>query len=1340
VTGRSWGLIRSGPTFERLVTTLLFFEDPEARLFGRRGKDGGQDARSGDRKTVYQAKHHERPTAAKALTDARKEAKKIAKYQKKEPQKSLWAGVENWVLATNASFNPADEQRWADEIVPLYAQLGLTADYWEEATLDALLARYPAVDACFFDSRPSVFLSVPQMLERLEVDAPFLPRAVSRSVVGREVELGTATEFLDLEESFLLLSGAGGVGKTRFLAEFGERTASTGDWDVYWANIETMIEAGRWFDAIVPERPTLILVDEPDDERLLKQLAEQTAQHSGRAGHWKIAVAVRTPKDPVVRFMTGAQMKRRVRTIELPSLAEKDAAGLAEDLIASGPLGEEPEEWRQQSAKQIARSFDRHPIWMALAVHLLEQDGDLSKLPTTAEDLARSYVREIAEQASETDPKVVRDLLRWIALFRVFNRRDAALLSEVTRRLQMSEETLLAELARLVKRKAMRQRGAYDRLVEVKPDVIRDYILREWLVIDTGFGPTPYQRSKAASDLADELLDSLISGELKPASTATLGALASIQWRLRMSGEEIDLLGPITSSLEANLSQMSARNREGLSDLFVGIAQLEPDGVLALSAAQRRVPCEPEEVEGLLGVSVTDHDDVLLSLAWPVFHAVMGALTDEQKEACLRELYSLCAVEEEVRGRRAQTGLPNDGKRATDLLQRAVGGGPQFFGELDSALQKLTVAELEFAGEQNSLTPSRTAALVRLCKVASEASRQATWFADASFHIQRYAPTPGSLAWATRRAVIEKVEVLLNTVDAEDVRVTLWTILANAKRGLAVMAARVDDDAGGKLSAESVEILEFTRECFRSRTPSPRELRAAREMWSWYLEFDPDSLCGRIAQELEEIFSQNDVAELYESILGSVSDERRDKAAEVAVQRLGTAQSPEEISQFIEGARTYTGDEGRVWGLSRVARGLGAAASDDSAIVAFIQTTLGQDGVNPLFRQFAVEAAAAWVRSERQPDRSGAAAALEMVLQASLPSGRADLLQALYGGLGPPRDAAEMTDEEYEILWGSLEHFRAANRTWAFLDVIGWTFLRDWGRMKREAEDVLSSPESGDFGLAVQALIQSAYWGARQLKEAGEAAPPDLGPWVFGYCIQVPDVSSLGGNTGWYLGELLRITSSPDPETVVEGLERRAQVASASLEDGTRYSGLGSRPRLTSYVDAPKPDDPGTVAASAAERALALIGDGTDVGYHLPEILRDLDPHMRWTPGLVASAVTNAEDIETVRRFSRIGRAFSPNSDPWRTIAIACVEAARALDPGALGSIYYALTDPGIRTFSKSLGEVPALFEDAVKSARRRLDEERDAGLKGLWSWQLARAEADLERKTEEAKEDLRNE
>ena len=45
---RNWGLIKSGATFETLATTIIFFEDQKAALFGRRGQDGGQDARSGD--------------------------------------------------------------------------------------------------------------------------------------------------------------------------------------------------------------------------------------------------------------------------------------------------------------------------------------------------------------------------------------------------------------------------------------------------------------------------------------------------------------------------------------------------------------------------------------------------------------------------------------------------------------------------------------------------------------------------------------------------------------------------------------------------------------------------------------------------------------------------------------------------------------------------------------------------------------------------------------------------------------------------------------------------------------------------------------------------------------------------------------------------------------------------------------------------------------------------------------------------------------------------------------------------------------------------------------------
>ena len=80
MANRNWNL--SGATFEALATTLIFFEDPKAALFGRRGKDGGQDARSGDGTRVFQAKYHEDGSAAKAIADAKKEATKIVGYRK----------------------------------------------------------------------------------------------------------------------------------------------------------------------------------------------------------------------------------------------------------------------------------------------------------------------------------------------------------------------------------------------------------------------------------------------------------------------------------------------------------------------------------------------------------------------------------------------------------------------------------------------------------------------------------------------------------------------------------------------------------------------------------------------------------------------------------------------------------------------------------------------------------------------------------------------------------------------------------------------------------------------------------------------------------------------------------------------------------------------------------------------------------------------------------------------------------------------------------------------------------------------------------------------------------
>lgn len=108
---RNWSAIRSGATFQTLVARIILFEDPKAVPFGRPGRDGGQDVRSGDGKLVYQAKYHEDGSAAAAIRDAKKEAEKIQKYKQPENTRyAQWKGVKHWRLVTNALFNPTDEE------------------------------------------------------------------------------------------------------------------------------------------------------------------------------------------------------------------------------------------------------------------------------------------------------------------------------------------------------------------------------------------------------------------------------------------------------------------------------------------------------------------------------------------------------------------------------------------------------------------------------------------------------------------------------------------------------------------------------------------------------------------------------------------------------------------------------------------------------------------------------------------------------------------------------------------------------------------------------------------------------------------------------------------------------------------------------------------------------------------------------------------------------------------------------------------------------------------------------------------------------------------------------
>ena len=124
------------------------------------------------------------------------------------------------------------------------------------------------------------------------------------------------------------------------------------------ANVASMAVSAAWFDAIETERPTLVLVDEPPDEKVLQQLAEQMV---GRAVTWKVAVAVRSPNDPVVRFLLSPRMKPQVRNLPVSSLPGASAAAMCESLLASGALASGPSEERTLVSAELRASIREPP-------------------------------------------------------------------------------------------------------------------------------------------------------------------------------------------------------------------------------------------------------------------------------------------------------------------------------------------------------------------------------------------------------------------------------------------------------------------------------------------------------------------------------------------------------------------------------------------------------------------------------------------------------------------------------------------------------------------------------------------------------------------------------------------------------------------------------------------------------------------------------------------------------------------------------------------------------------------------------------------------------------------
>lgn len=1333
---RNWGQIASGATFEALATTLIFFEDAGAALFGRRGVDGGQDARSSDGTRVFQAKHHEKASASKAISDAKAEAAKIAKYQKPGHSRfKQWEKVTHWRLVTNATFNPTQRQSWDDEVVPRFDALGLTADYWEQATLDALLDKHPEVNRAFFGGASRVFLTVPEARESFAFKEPFLPRAAEAEFRGRQGELQKARDFVDSHKLFWVLHGAGGIGKTRLLLEAGARLAGEGQWQVLWANVASMEASSDWFSAVIPERKTLLLLDEPEDEGLLKVLVEQFGARFGRTAAWKIAVAVRSPKDPVLKFVRAPRLRAEVQEDAVSDFPQDQGSLLCADLLNGGSLGTRPRGWRDAAVAHLTRHFSSHPIWLTLAVSLLESRGDLTGMPESAGDLADQYLREMVYQRADGEAERVERLLRWVSLIGVVNREDegtCTVLVEGTGIEGKSE--VLGEIQHLVQRRILAERGARNRLVEFKPDVLRDHVLRAWLAIDTGLQRQARELSSAAKKLTTDLADAILRGGLSAVGQQILRSVVRTELLLRFAQTPVELTATIFDVANDRLAEVGAVGRQTLLQASVDLAFAQPLKAVQLCTRIRTEPVEPEVVQGLLGDHTVLQEDVLLDCAWVVFHAAMRATEEEEQEAALAELVELAEEESRIGGSRSR-GLPNDGKRAADLLGRVLQGGPSFWGSYSEVGRKIALDSIKSLGPAE-IDPARKQSLGILLDAMLAVERMQIWSEDHSIQMRNYIILPGSSEWTARAELRSQLrEIVTNETTPPSTRRFIWRRLgdahSSANRGLKVGK----DEIAQALVADLKADLLWAKDVLQFRIGDLAELRAARRIWDWHFRFERDEELKAAATDLEALYQKNDAVAEF----GMLSDRSRwketkdwcaDKASELA-----EADDLEVIKSFVSRASSYL-DKDRLVSVLPVAGNLGELAPGHEPIRAFVEQELAQRGVERPGFQFAVVAVGAWVSKAREDEPDSASELAKRL--ADLCAGeveKAAVYARIYDNFasaGPE----ELTAEEHHLVRAQGPMFVSAGWGPQFVHAVAWTFDFEWAGLKRAIDKVLEQLDPGAQATALQSLLDAVSSSLHRRKAADSqvALPADFFEWVLDHLARLPDIDTLGSHAAWELEELAKVAQRPSPGWLVEALDARAKMEQELGYDRAKAVGLGVR--LSQLVSPLTSVEDNTQRAQIADRLIDFSSNQGTLGYRHPEICNDLDPNGEVLPGRLADRIAGAGDDEEVRRYARVAGMYQIGSDAWRQVAKPVIDRALTKSGRARYSLFSSLTDHRPQSWSGTVGEVPAIFVSELRTAEANRDAETDPALREFWDWQVKAAEYSLRDQEEQAKED----
>lgn len=1309
MTNLNWGMISNGGVFESLVHAVLFSGDKDIILFGRPGKDSGQDARTKDGKTIYQAKYCSNMKMANAISDAKNELQKIIRYRNSDhPNFSHWSSVKKWVLVGNFEINPNDLKRWNEEVVTEFEKVHLQADFWCKQNLENKLFELPHIRGAFFEGYNRILLGLTEAYNFLvqsdiciDCSSDKTISAFDATFIDREKELKAVIDFAGGEEKRILpVVGLLGSGKSRLLYESLFRLRDQG-WRVFWAMPESMNNSDQWFSYLNSNQKTCIAIDEPPDAKFLQRVLEQLA--AAERNNWKVIVSCDVAKYRVV-FRNIAQDTRVAVKIDLQKLSDADSRSLVSSLLLENGVQDE-------TSYKIARMAGDLPGWLCFVTKLVLTSHRFDLIKPLDERIA-DYLDQIFKTIEINDTNVAEHLLRWVAIYNpmVLNESqfEELLFGMLETKIGVSRSNIRDQLKKLTETQLVYNRGVNKCCYAIRPNLIRECILSKWLLDSTNGRYT-------LNDHGKELIRDLVQQKI-PQPKKVLLSLSQLTWSRINENDGYIFLDPIFVYLKK--SAQSATEEEKLKNILelvkvAGIADSE-QALDVLSVVRENYMAAPVPDQWL-----KQYQSMVRSTRISELSDVLFYLSGFVEDANLARRYLIeyqILMELEKDDEHSQLNESN----VRNHLRR-------IFGERGYRIAFGEVGRVMLVDAINSPADKNWDFLdIMAYGLLSPTIEEVELTSHFSINISRITLSQENPEWEAAEEI--RTQLFERLKDAIEVSVCdmFWKWLSRSHLDMIRAAKRVQ---GYKLVKNDLKhCLEILNA--KQSAMSMEEAVYARKLWAWHLDYEPDDELLGLAKQCETVYNGFSKWPWHDLFKFPIEEGKQASVVEQIKNDLILSNSVDSYLEFFNGVKNYLDiiRQGRSDLADDITlRKLADALYNDhnkNTLMQFVKNVLKGDLVNSYAVTFSVCIIQMHIKTVKARDSEGISnRQLNDIFSLGNDANKVEILSKIYGA-PHPNLVGQLTKVELDYILEQRLKARE-DEPYILLGAFAWV---NWQLIQEKLDLFLSELNGDDQALNdyFWKFICSAYLSV--LRYSSSFYQKSL-EWI----INVIKEYNLNGE---FLNSselnYLREQANFKLSMVAMLYFMQARLAmEQQLSDWQKQNyNFEVLPHDFKICDWCQFDESSEGDREAFQEfcELALRQDSLLSLKRLPEYIADLDSDANEVSRFVNQKLSSRDcDQPLLAVLSSLAEQYPNTSDAWASVARPICNKVGSFTRKEREYIYSCLSRGKPIGFSVNIGQVPNHYYQALDDANHMYSEERDPSLVEYRRWAVTKAERCLE-------------